>query len=110
MCFQQSVEGLINDFRDPRNPIYRGAHVFFSDSECVFWTLATVFYPHVYLVYMYLTQSLFLFLISAIPDSLFNLISKSRASKSIKTLTEINIAFLPYESQVRAFTLDPGTS
>lgn len=64
---ENSIKLFQQDFISPRLALYKGAHLFFTET-C--------------------------------PDDMFTQIGKSPCSKFIITCKEINIAFLPYESQV----------
>ena len=67
-----SVQGIIDDFKDANNPRYTSAHIFFTET-C--------------------------------PEKLFNRIANANnLGRRIKTLKEINIAYLPVEMQ--GFSLD----
>uniref|UniRef100_A0A8C1STA9 Syntaxin binding protein 2 n=1 Tax=Cyprinus carpio TaxID=7962 RepID=A0A8C1STA9_CYPCA len=78
----KSIQSLIGDFKDAAFT-YKAAHIFFTDSKTVDFSISC-------------------------PDGLFAELGRSRVSKVIKTLKEVNVAFIPYESQV--FTLDNPSS
>lgn len=88
---------LIEDLTKKRQPITNMEAIYFitpsEDSIArVLSDFADPARPTYKGVHLYFTDSL--------PDMLFNDIKGHRITKYIKTFTEVNIAFLPYESQV----------
>lgn len=104
---EDSVRGLIRDFESPTRPMYKGAHVFFTEGKRKTEILAnwnqsrftghiSNFSGHLNFQIVCLKTNILL----AIPDSLFEKIKGENVVKYMKACKEINIAFIPYEEQV----------
>ena len=53
--------------------------------------------------FLFILYGIFIFiftLISALPDKLFKELAASDVAKYLKSLVEVNMSFIPYESQV----------
>lgn len=82
---EESVRALMKDFEHPNRPLYRAAHVFFTEGN---------YTQHIF-------GFIFNFFIStAIPNEIFQMFKRENVVKYMKCCTEINIAFIPYEEQV----------
>lgn len=100
---EESIRYLMRDFESPNRPLYKGAHVFFTEGESLthtnlffYWMILNLYGFNWQFYYFYL-ENIFL---AAIPDHLFELLKGSKVLKYMKTCREINIEFIPYEAQV----------
>lgn len=123
---EESVRSLMRDFEDPNRPLYKGAHVFFTEgifpsAQCapntthtipflfhapVFFSqwISLIFVSYFYLIFVFPPFFVFWvilrFKLTAVPDDIFEMLKKSNVVKYMKACKEINIAFIPYEQQV----------
>lgn len=95
---EESVRSLMRDFENPNRPLYKGAHVFFT--EGIFPPLNMSSFLISFLFEFLFSFNLLSILMTAIPNKILELLKNSKVVKFMKTCKEINIAFIPYEQQV----------
>lgn len=101
---EESVRALMRDFEHPNRPLYRAAHVYFTEGT----SSNDSTFPHKYIPFFLWFYNLYsvcfccriCLKITAIPNDIFQLFKKANVVKYMKACTEINIAFIPYEQQV----------
>ncbi len=110
---EKSVGCLMKDFQSQHRTQYRGAHVYFTEGEmnrCQYCCRRHVLlFPLIQFLVLTFSNFIlnfpyFYFMLTlACSDGLFSALAKSYAAKKIGTLKEINMSFIPLESQVSFF-------